>query len=404
MILEGAALFGCAYVVNRLWNREKRDLKKLWREIMVENSMVNEKGFTFNLVRIEAAEYGYMLIMNIPVGFSYQKLASKRDILESSLKAVIEMEHDKINGWIKLRLINKPLKDLRYKPVQTKPYELYVGYTYFKHIIINMNTLPHLLIAGINGSGKTRGLYVILCNLLHNNTDKVIELYMSQVGKTDLLLFKDYRQVRQLSRNIENSLVMYQGLYNEFKRREKLFEGLTSKGILNIEDYNKKMKKPLKYIYIVSDEFSLYMPDTTDSKGEKQEKRQCLDLLKKLIKMGRAYGMFVLVCLQKTTNDQMPQFIKSQVNCKMTYRQTDVYSSRNVINDDEALELRRREAIIIADDRYKIMTPYIDDTAIKEALKDTLCHESNTVALKTILKPLINAVEDGFIRRDNNAN
>lgn len=404
MILEGAALFSCAYVVNRLWNREKRDLKKLWKEIMVENSMVNEKGFTFNLVRIEAAEYGYMLIMDIPIGFSYQKLASKRDILESSLKAVVEMEHDKINGWIKFRLINKPLKDLRYKPVQTKPYELYVGYTYFKHIIINMNTLPHLLIAGINGSGKTRGMYVILCNLLYNNTDEVIELYMSQVGKTDLLLFKDYRQVRQLSRNIENSLVMYQELYNEFKRREKLFGGLTSKGILNIEDYNKKMKKPLKYIYIVSDEFSLYMPDTTDSKGEKQEKRQCLDLLKKLIKMGRAYGMFVLICLQKTTNDQMPQFIKSQVNCKMTYRQTDVYSSRNVIDDDEALKLRRREAIIIADGRYKIMTPYIDDTAIKEALKDTLCHEANTAALRTILKPLINTVEDGFIRRDNNAN
>lgn len=404
MILEGAALFGCIYTVNRLWDHGKRDLKKCWKEIMHENNLINEKGFTFNLVRIEAAEYGYMLIIGIPIGFSYQELSAKKDILESSLKAVIEMEHDKISGWIKLRLIKKPLKSLKYEPVPTKPYELHAGYTYYKHVILNMNTLPHLLIAGINGSGKTRGLYCLLTTLFHNHSDSEIEAYLSQVGKTDLLIYRDCCQVKGFSRNIEDSLATYQSIYSELKRREKLIEALMPKGVLNIETYNKKMPEKLRYIYVVSDEFSLYMPDATDSKAEKHEKEQCLDMLKKLIKMGRAYGIFVIVCLQKTTNDQMPQLIKSQVNCKMTFKQTDVYSSRNVIDDDEALELKQREAILIFDGRYKIMTPYIDDTAIKEALKDTMTSQKNIIALKAILKPRIDNVQDGFIRRVENVN
>lgn len=404
MILEGAALFGCAYTINKLWNREKRDLKKLWKEIMIENNLVNKKGFTFNLARIEVAKYGFILIVGIPAGFSYQELSAKKDILESSLKAVIEMEYDKISGWIKIKLINKPLKNLKYEPIPTRPYELYLGHTYYKHVVVNMNTLPHLLIAGINGSGKTRGLYCILTTLFHNHSDNEIEVYMSQVGKTDLLIYRSCSQVKGFSRTIEDSLTMYRSIYDEMKRRERLIEGLMCRGILNIETYNEKIKESLRYIYVVSDEFSLYMPDATDSKEEKQKKEQCLDILKKLIKMGRAYGIFVIVCLQKTTNDQMPQLIKSQVNCKMTFKQTDVYSSRNVIDDDEALELKQREAIVIADSRCKFITPYIDDALIREALKDTMSYRGKPVTLKTTLKPYVGTIEDGFIRRVDNVN
>lgn len=170
------------------------------------------------------------------------------------------------------------------------------------------------------------------------------------------------------------------------------------KGILNIETYNKKMPDKMKYIYVVSDEFSLYMPDNTDSKDEKQMKEQCLDILKKLIKLGRAYGIFVIICLQKTTNDQMPQLIKSQVNCKMTFKQTDVYSSRNVIDNDDALELQNREAILIADERYHIKTPFIDDLIIKKYIKN-MQSKGNLVKVTAKLKPASDYKEDGIIRR-----
>lgn len=399
MILEGAALLGCVYTANRLWNRERRDIKKIWKEIMQENGLVNEKGLTYNLARIEPAEYGHMLIVGIPIGFSFEELASKKDILESSLKGVIEMDFNKFNGWIKMKLIKKPLQNLKFEPVKTKPYELYIGYTYYKHVIVNMNTLPHLLIAGINGSGKTRGLYCLLTNLFHNYSEREIEAYMSQIGKTDLLLFKNCKQIKVFSRTPIDSLNMYQKVYSELQKREKLIEELMSKGVLNIETYNKKMPDKMKYIYVVSDEFSLYMPDNTDSKEEKLMKEQCLDILKKLIKLGRAYGIFVIVCLQKTTNDQMPQLIKSQVNCKMTFKQTDVYSSRNVIDNDDALELQNREAILIADERHRVKTPFIDDSLIKKYLNNSSNSNDNKIIIKVKLKAADINKEDGIIRR-----
>lgn len=400
MILQLAALGACAYTIDQLWDHDRRWIRRVWKRTMEENKLVDDKGCTYNIAKINPAEYGYLLIIGMPPGYSYKELADKKDILESSLKGVIEMDHDLFNGWITMRLIKNPLKDLRFEPVKTKPNELYMGYTYYEHIVADMNVYPHLLIAGINGSGKTRGLYTILTNLLHNHTDAEIEVYMSQIGKTDLLIYRDCPQVRKFARSPEDSLKMYRQLHAEMKRRERIIEGLMKQGVYNIEDYNKRLA--MRYIYVVSDEFSLYMPDSTDSKAEKELKEECLDILKKLIKLGRAYGIFVIMSLQKTTNDQMPQLLKSQVNCKMSFRQTDVYSSRNVIDNDDALTLQKREAILISDRRYRVKTPFIDDMLIKKYLLNAAGankRNKSSVELQVKLSSMRN--EDGVIRHAN---
>lgn len=402
MILQIAALGLCFYTIDKLYDYERRWIKRIWKRTMKENNLMNENGKTYTIARINSAEYGFLLVVGMPPGYSFKELNDKKEILESSLKGVIEMEHDLFNRWITMRLIKNPLKDLHFEPVKTKPNELYLGYTYYQHIMADMNVYPHLLIAGINGSGKTRGLYAILTNLLHNHTSEEIEVYMSQIGKTDLLIYRDCPQVRKFARSPEDSLKMYRFLYGEMKSREKAIEGLMKQGIYNIEDYNKRFKEAMRYIYVVSDEFSLYMPDATDSKGEKDLKEECLDTLKKLIKLGRAYGIFVIMSLQKTTNDQMPQLLKSQVNCKMTFRQTDVYSSRNVIDNDDALTLQKREAILISDRRYRIKTPFIDDMLIKKYLLNapgSAEERKSVVELHVKLHALKN--EDGVIRHAN---
>ncbi|HYE82196.1 MAG TPA: FtsK/SpoIIIE domain-containing protein [Clostridia bacterium] len=402
MILQLAIIGGCIWTIDRLWDHDRRWIKRTWKRTMEENNLMNDKGSTYNIARINPAEYGFLLIVSMPPGYSFKELNDKKEILESSLKGVVEMEHDLFNGWITMRLVKNPLKDLHFEPVKTRPNELYLGYTYYEHIIADMNVYPHLLIAGINGSGKTRGLYTILTNLLHNHTVEEIEIYMSQIGKTDLLIYRDCPQVRKFARSPEDSLKMYRYLYGEMKRREKVIEGLMKQGTYNIEDYNRRHKEALRYIYVVSDEFSLYMPDATDSRAEKDLKEECLDTLKKLIKLGRAYGIFVIMSLQKTTNDQMPQLLKSQVNCKMTFRQTDVYSSRNIIDNDDALTLQKREAILISDRRYRVKTPFIDDMLIKKYLLNAAgVTEERKSIVDLHVKLHTVKEEDGVIRRAN---
>jgi len=396
MIIEGLGLTACGLYLYKYMDRDRRDLRKLWKKIMQENSLVNEDNVTYTLAKINPTEYGFLCVVAIPPGFSFEELEAKLEVLQSGLKGIVELQHNVFNGWITMRVYRNPLKDLTFAPQATKPNEVYIGYTFSKHIIIDMNTHPHLLIAGINGSGKTRGLYCTLTNMIANHSADEINLYMSQIGKTDLLLYRNCPQIIEFARTPDKSLRMYKDIYAKLKERELLIEKCMNKGILNIEDYNKKMPEKLPYIYVVSDEFSLYMPDNSDTKEEKALKEMCLDILKYIIKIGRAYGVFLIMCLQRTTNDQMPQLLKSQVNTKITYRQTDVHSSRNVIDNDDALKLQKREAIAIADERYRLKTPFIDEEFIKKYINRP--KDSKPIKLKANWRSYIHEQQDGIIR------
>jgi S-DNA-T family DNA segregation ATPase FtsK/SpoIIIE len=397
MILEGIGLTACSYIIYKYYDKERRDLRVQWKKIMQENSMVNDDGVTYTLAKVNPTEYGFLCIVAIPPGYSFEELKNKLEILQSGLKGIVDLEHNVFNGWITLKLYRNPLKDLTFEPIPTKPNEVYIGYTFNKHVIVDMNTHPHLLIAGINGSGKTRGLYCTLTNMIANHSVDEINLYMSQIGKTDLLLYRNCPQIKEFARTPDKSLKMYKEVYAKVKERELLIENSMSKGILNIEDYNKKMPIKLPYIYVVSDEFSLYMPDNSDTKEEKLLKEQCLDILKYIIKIGRAYGVFLIMCLQRTTNDQMPQLLKSQVNTKITYRQTDIHSSRNVIDNDDAVTLQKREAIAIADERYRLKTPFIDEILIKKYIKPKDIKQK-PIVINATLKPYKPQQQDGIIR------
>jgi S-DNA-T family DNA segregation ATPase FtsK/SpoIIIE len=397
MILEGLGLTACSYIIYKYYDKERRDLRIQWKKIMQENSMVNDDGVTYTLAKVNPTEYGFLCIVAIPPGYSFEELEKKKEVLQSGLKGIVTMEHNIFNGWITIKLYKNPLKDLIFAPVATKPHELYLGYTFDKQIVVNMHTHPHVLYGGINGSGKTRALYCLLTNLIHNHSKEEVNIYMSQIGKTDLFLYRGCPQVIHFARTPEQSLKMYKAVYVIIKEREMLIEKLMSKGILNIEDYNNKMPVKLPILYIVSDEFSLYMPDATDTKEQKILKEQCLDLLGYIIKIGRGYGGFVLMCLQRTTTDQMPMFLKSQVNTKLTFKQTDVHSSRNIIDTDEALKLRNREGILLADDRYMIKTPYIDQKIIEKYIKPKDVKQKPIVVNAT-LKPYKPKQQDGIIR------
>jgi S-DNA-T family DNA segregation ATPase FtsK/SpoIIIE len=398
MILEGAALTACVLYLYKNLDKERRDLRKTWIKIMKENSLLNDDEITYTLAKINPTEYGFLCIVAIPPGFSFEELEAKKEILQSGLKGIVTLEHNIFNGWITMKIYRNPLKDLTFAPEATKPHELYLGYTFDKHIVVNMHTHPHVLYSGINGSGKTRALYCLMTNLIHNHSKEEINIYMSQIGKTDLFLYRECPQVIEFAKTPEQSLRMYKTIHAIVKEREMLIEKMMPKGILNIEDYNNIMPVKLPIVYVVSDEFSLYMPDATDTKDQKAMKEQCLDLLGYIIKIGRGYGVFVLMCLQRTTKDQMPMFLKSQVNTKLTFKQTDVHSSRNVIDTDEALKLRNREGILLADDKYMIKTPYIDQTIIQKYLKEAAKAKPKPIVIDAKTRTYVKEQQDGIIR------
>lgn len=402
MLVEGLIIAGGYLAYNYIMNYDIYKLKYDWNAIMKENNVFNSKNQTFQLVKIRPADYGYFCIVNIPIGYSFEEFERLTHIIESNLKCMVELEHDKFNGWINMRLIKTKLKDLKFSPIPTKPHQLYLGYTFYDNVIVDMYIAPNVLIGGLTGAGKTFGLYSTITNLIHNHDEKEIEIYITQPGKTEMMIFEDCVQVKGFAKRINESLDMLEHIYNEFKRRESLIEKLTkTKGIVDIKTYNKKMTDKLTHIYLISEELSLYMPDSVDSKEEKKIKSKCLDYLKLLIKLGRAYGIYIIMCLQKTTADQMPTLLKSEVYTKISYRQSDENTSRNIIGTDEAWGLPNREAIVISDNKYHIKTPEINTDIIRQYISHRIKPKERKEVKKTTTKP-IQPLPDGFIKRGGN--
>ena len=118
-----------------------------------------------------------------------------------------------------------------------------------------MNTFPHILIAGATGSGKSRLLMTLLTNLIHNHNN--IELYLIQIRKSDISIFKDCKQTKYLAKTLEETLDVLKYLNNICTDRENIVDNHSIVGVNNIEDFNNKIAKKKKEIsgYLCIDSF-----------------------------------------------------------------------------------------------------------------------------------------------------
>lgn len=365
---------GC-YGYYKYKTRQEREIIKKWNKLMVGANIKNneDEKRTYKIKKIQKENYGYYCLVSIPSGLSFKKLYDLKEVIDDNLKCICELSKDKFNNHIHMKLIINPLNNLKFTPFKTNPYELFLGYNFIgEPVLLNQNKFPHLLIAGTTGTGKSRLVFIILTNLIHNHSNKEIEIYLTQVRKRDLKHFIHCKQVKFYASTMEQTRIMFNRLCTLISRRE---ETIYKSHCDNIEEYNKISRQKMKYIYICVEEFSFYMPDSSDNKEEKKIKEKCLSFLKNIILTGRAVGVFVIAAVQKTTVDNIPSTIKSQMT-RVSFRQMSDVNSINAIETTDAVGLENQEAILFTDKHIKFKTVNIDKNIIKNNIKDSIEHSS----------------------------
>ncbi|MEW9093920.1 MAG: FtsK/SpoIIIE domain-containing protein [Clostridiaceae bacterium] len=360
---------GC-YGYHRLKTKGEREIKKKWNKIMVGAGIKNkeDKARTFEIKHIETTRYGYLCKVSIPAGLNFKRIEELKPTIEDNLKCLCEVTKDRFSNYINIEIIINPLNNLKFTPVKTKPYELFLGYDFTgKPVVLNQNKFPHLLIAGTTGTGKSRLVFVMLTNLIHNHSNKEIELYLTQVRKRDLKHFRYCKQTKFYATTMEETNIMLERLCKIIERRENIID---KAGCENIEEYNKIARQKMKCFYICAEEFSFYMPDPSDTAREKEQKEKALSYLKNIILTGRAVGGFVITSLQRTTVDNIPATLKSQM-ARVTFRQMSDINSINAIESTGAVGLENQEAILFTNTHTKFKTVEINKYIIKESIKDS---------------------------------
>lgn len=350
MIVELGCTFIVYFIIKYLFSTEKA-LKDKWdnslRACRVDG-IRNKDNKTFYINKIYKKEYGYMCIVYIPQGLSVSKLENAKEVLQDNLNCIIEIEKERFENYITVKIINKII-DFSYVPVTTKANQIYLGNKLDNSkYILDLNKDPHVLIAGKTGTGKSFLFASILTNLIYNNS-KDIEIYLLQVMKGEIDIFKNCPSVKFTSDNEDEIFFIIEKLVTIIHKRSKLF---ASMGVKNITQWNKLFpSKKMKRIVIGIEEISFFM----------NVESPCFQYLNSITKTGRASGVHLIALTQRTTIVNLPSELKAQMSV-ITAKQRSTLDSRNAIDIDDAAYLGEQEFIASANDGYVYFkAPTIDE-------------------------------------------
>lgn len=351
MIVELAAATAIKLTYDWLIKSPEREIKNKWDEAL-QNCRVegirNIENETFKITSIYQKQYGYLCCINIPKGLSHEALEKSKRVLEDNLNCIIEIEKGRFKEYITVKLINKIL-EFEYAPVETKSNELFLGYKFdgtpYK---VNLNKEAHILLAGKTGTGKSFLFASILTNLICNNS-KDIDIYLFQVMKGEIDIFKNCPSVRYTSDNLNDIAVMLKKLSDLIHKRSKQFSNV---GIKNISQWNKHFpNKRMKRIIIGAEEISFFM----------NEENSCFEHFTNIVKAGRSAGIHLITLTQRTTIANLPSELKAQMTV-VTAKQRSELDSRNAIDINDAAYLEKQEFIASSNDGYiKFKAPTIDE-------------------------------------------
>ena len=219
--------------------------------------------------------------------------------------------------------------------------------------VADLAKMPHLLIAGSTGSGKSVGINMIISSLLYSKHPSEVKFTMVDPKKIELSFYnklrKHYLAVspdldEEIITNPQNAVLMLKSVEYEMERR---YDKLAKAGVRNIVDYNKKVKDPkakphdtdtikhhpIPYIIVVVDELA----DLMITAGKEVE-----EPITRLAQLARAVGIHLVLATQRPSVNVITGVIKANFSSRIAYQVATKIDSRTILDMNGAEQLLGR--------------------------------------------------------------
>lgn len=183
-----------------------------------------------------------------------------------------------------------------------------------KPFITDIKKLPHLLIAGTTGSGKSVGINAMILSLLYRNDPDQLKLMLIDPKMLEFSIYNDIPHlITPVITEPKKAIAALANMVGEMERRYKLMAENRTK---NIDNYNEKVKvdgsaEPFPFIVIVIDELADLMMN-----GGKEVEYS----IARLAQMARASGIHLIVATQRPSVDVVTGLIKANLPSRLSYR------------------------------------------------------------------------------------
>ena len=196
-------------------------------------------------------------------------------------------------------------------------------------IFVDIERMPHLLVAGSTGSGKSIMIHSILISLLYKNSPSALRLILIDPKRVELSIYEDIPHlVAPVITDAKKSVGVFRWAIAEMERR---YETLLSAGARDIKSYNKShLNEPMSYLVIVVDE----MADLMTRYG-----REIEGSIVRLAQMARATGIHLILSTQRPSVDVVTGLIKANITARIALQVASQIDSRTILDTAGAEKL-----------------------------------------------------------------
>ena len=261
--------------------------------------------------------------------------------------------------------IRKVLEHPSYKESDyTLPLALGIGID-GEYVCEDLSALPHLLLAGSTGSGKTVALNVILLSLIYKKAPEELNLVLIDPKMVEFSLYKGIPHLLgNVVTDMDEAVYVLEELIEEMENRYQKFQDVR---VTKISEYNLEVKenKRMPHIAVFIDELG----DLMLSHGKRVE-----DLLGRLSQKARAAGMHLVLATQRPTSDIIKGLIKANVPARLAFKVSNHVDSRVIIDTKGAESmLGKGDCLLLTTENKslkRIQSPLVTTDEIKKVVSE----------------------------------
>ena len=225
-------------------------------------------------------------------------------------------------------------------------------------IVSDLASMPHLLIAGTTGSGKSVCINTIILSILYRHTPERCKFILIDPKMLELSTYEGIPHL--LCPVITEAKKAASVLGWVVKEMESRYRLMTKEGVRNIDGYNAKHKLLMPYIVVVVDEMS----DLMLVAGKEIE-----NYIQKLSQMARAAGIHIIMATQRPSVDVITGTIKANFPTRISFQVTSKIDSRTILGEQGAEQLLGKGDMLFMSSANRILrihAPFVSDGEIEK--------------------------------------
>lgn len=303
------------------------DLNKRIQQIMLlrcPNGKKDERPTPWSLIDCRETDYSYEFAYQIPRGYSHKDLEQELDAISASVGGYVEIINR--GGAVIVSIMRKDFPDsITYSHDMLNVVDdrkVLLGFTRDMKEVIHDFRVPHLLIGGMSGYGKTDLIRMIVYQLIARFSPDQIEIYIIDLKGFSFLPFRNIPHIRSIGRNLAHAYITLNDAVKEMKSRSSQIW----------ETGNRHLSKSYPWRIILIDEAAQIAPDHfRGDKDSKEIAQKCDTLAGEISCVGREAGIGLIYCTQRPDSKTINPQVKANADASICFRTKNRTNSEIII-------------------------------------------------------------------------